>query len=314
MPAAVTVFGDSPVVATARQELIRGVRNARPYPSNRAPAPEENAILIGTLDDLRSPYPSLTTLPADAFLLRPSARRPPLYRHRRSNDRGVLYGAFALLRKIALGEPIAELDDEQSPYAPVRWVNEWDNLDGTIERGYGGRSIFWDKLASARGPHARRDYGRLLASLGINGCSINNVNANPRVLSPGLHPADRAHRRRPCGRGACASPSRSISAAPKDRRPRHLRPARSQGDRVVEVARSTSSTRAVPDLGGIVLKADSEGRVGPVGLQSHACRRGQRGGPRAGAARRPALLPWLRLRPSHGLEQSQERPRPRRRR
>ena len=68
-----------------------------------------------------------------------------------ANDRGVLYGAFALLRKIALGESIAELDEKQAPYAPVRWVNQWDNLDGTIERGYGGRSIFWDNL------HARDD-------------------------------------------------------------------------------------------------------------------------------------------------------------
>src|SRR5436190_1927855 len=47
------------------------------------------------------------------------------------NDRGVLYGAFAFLRKIALGEPIAKIDEKQSPYAPVRWVNERNNLDGT---------------------------------------------------------------------------------------------------------------------------------------------------------------------------------------
>ncbi len=81
-----------------------------------------------------------------------------------ASERGVLYGTFALLRKIAMGETIANLDDAESPYAPVRWVNEWDNLDGSIERGYGGRSIFFE------GGHVRQDlsrvqeYARLLAS------------------------------------------------------------------------------------------------------------------------------------------------------
>ena len=61
-----------------------------------------------------------------------------------ATDHGVLYGSFALLRKIALGEPVAELDEKQAPSAPVRWVNHWDNLNGSIERGYGGPSIFWE--------------------------------------------------------------------------------------------------------------------------------------------------------------------------
>ena len=67
-----------------------------------------------------------------------------------ADDRGVLYGAFALLRKVALGESIAELDEKSEPRVPVRWVNHWDNLDGSIERGYGGRSIFWDNGKLAR--------------------------------------------------------------------------------------------------------------------------------------------------------------------
>src|SRR6202034_787783 len=95
-----------------------------------------------------------------------------------------LYGVFAFLRKIELDEPITLLDEQQSPAAPVRWVNQWDNLDGSIERGYGGRSIFWED------GHARTDlsrvsaYARMLASVGINGCSINNVNSDLRILTP----------------------------------------------------------------------------------------------------------------------------------
>ena len=70
----------------------------------------------------------------------------------------------------------------------VRWVNEWNNLDGTIERGYGGRSIFWDNLQAREDLTRVGEYGRLLASLGINACSINNVNANPRVLAADFIP------------------------------------------------------------------------------------------------------------------------------
>ncbi len=60
-----------------------------------------------------------------------------------STDRGVLYGVFALLSKIARAESLAAIDEVQQPYAPIRWVNQWDNLDGRIERGYGGPSIFF---------------------------------------------------------------------------------------------------------------------------------------------------------------------------
>jgi alpha-glucuronidase len=56
----------------------------------------------------------------------------------------VLYGAFALLRQIALQRPIEAIDVREEPFAPIRILNHWDNLDGTIERGYAGRSIFWE--------------------------------------------------------------------------------------------------------------------------------------------------------------------------
>ena len=119
-----------------------------------------------------------------------------------ADDRGVLYGVFALPGRSRTREWIANFDDVQSPFAPVRWVNQWDNLDGTIERGYGGRSIFWED-GHVRDDLTRvSDYGRLLASIGINGCAINNVNADPRVLSPEFMPQI-AQSRMPFGRGAC---------------------------------------------------------------------------------------------------------------
>src|SRR5262249_23934991 len=105
-----------------------------------------------------------------------------------AGDRGVLYGVFAFLRRIAQGESIASLNDVQQPYAPVRWVDQWDNLDGRIERGYAGRSIFFDGAKVRDDPTRAGDYARLLASIGINGCAINNVNAAPRILADDFLP------------------------------------------------------------------------------------------------------------------------------
>src|SRR5262249_25579146 len=99
------------------------------------------------------------------------------------DDRGVLYGAFALLRTIGLKQPTKGLSTSEQPYAPVRILNHWDNLDGSIERGYAGNSVFWENGQVTKDLSRVRDYARLMASVGINGCSINNVNADARVVS-----------------------------------------------------------------------------------------------------------------------------------
>jgi alpha-glucuronidase len=70
----------------------------------------------------------------------------------------------------------------QQPYASIRWVNQWDNLDGRIERGYGGTSIFFENGAVCADLTRAGEYARLLASIGINGCNLNNVNADPRIF------------------------------------------------------------------------------------------------------------------------------------
>jgi alpha-glucuronidase len=267
LPAAITAIGSAPAVASARDEMIRGIRRMLGRTLRIEPAvPREPAILIGTLEDLRRAAPQFrldSSLSPDAYWLKQvSAGNARYLVVAGGNDRGALYGTFALLRKIATGEPLANLDEKQAPYAPVRWVNQWDNLDGSIERGYGGRSIFWDS------GHAREDlsrvgeYGRLLASLGINGCSINNVNADRRVLSAEYLPqvARIAAAFRPWGvRVALSVDFGSPQSLGKLDTFDPLDP------KVVAWWKSTLDQlyAAVPDLGGIVVKADSEGRVGP---------------------------------------------------
>ncbi|KAK3366767.1 glycoside hydrolase superfamily [Lasiosphaeria ovina] len=98
------------------------------------------------------------------------------------NERGALYGAFEYLSRIAQGN-FADADVVSNPDAPIRWVNEWDNMDGTIERGYAGRSIFFANGSVATDLTRVSQYARLLASVRINGIIVNNVNANPRMLT-----------------------------------------------------------------------------------------------------------------------------------
>jgi alpha-glucuronidase len=267
VPAVIAVVGDSVLIQSASQELISGIRGMLGRTLRvEARLPGAAAIVLGTLAAIRKSLPrfQLTgTLGEDGYWLKTILVGGMRYTIvTAENDRGVLYGAFSLLRKIALGESVENLDEKQSPYAPVRWVNQWDNLDGSIERGYGGRSIFWENRRARADLTRVSAYGRMLASLGINGCAINNVNSDPRILAPEFIPeAVRiADAFRPWGvRVALAvdfgSP-RNLGGLdtfdPLD--PRVVVWWESKVDELY---------RAIPDLGGLVIKADSEGRVGP---------------------------------------------------
>ena len=235
----ITVLGNSAVLESARQELLRGFRT-----------PRAQAIVLGG---------AAANLKPDGYELKTAGGKIVITG---ADDPGVLYGAFALLRKVALGESIADLDEKSEPRVPVRWVNHWDNLDGTIERGYGGRSIFWDNGASRADLARVNDYGRMLASLGINGTSINNVNVNPRILAPDFLPeiVRIANTLRPWGVRTVlsvdfGSPQKIGGVDTFD----PLDP------KVIAwwKAKTDEIYRAVPDLGGFIIKADSEGRVGP---------------------------------------------------
>lgn len=97
-------------------------------------------------------------------------------------ERGLLYGTFALIRKIAVGDTLKGLDITESPENPLRMLNHWDNLTGDIERGYAGKSFFFKKdevLINNR----TVDYARLVASIGINSVVINNVNVRGAAAS-----------------------------------------------------------------------------------------------------------------------------------
>lgn len=179
-----------------------------------------------------------------------------------SNDVGLLYGSFALLRKLQQGTALDGLDVIEKPRIANRLLNHWDNPDGTVERGYSGRSIFdWWRLPG----HVDRrlvDYARANASIGINGTVLNNVNARAHMLSADYiaKTAAVADALRPYGikvyLSARFSAPRDIGGLPTAD---PLDPAVRKWWR----AKADEIYAAIPDFGGFLVKANSEGQPGP---------------------------------------------------
>ena len=183
---------------------------------------------------------------------------------------GILYGAYRLILDRLCGEELREPVSSAPRYA-LRMLNCWDNADGSIERGYSGRSLFFDGGKLSWDPSRIRELGRLLASCGVNTLCINNVNVHfpAQLLLEDYLPdlAALADEFRPFGVRLMVSvdfsqPMRSgiPTADPLDCRVR---------DWWAETARRVYA--AVPDLAGFLVKADSEGRPGPFTYgRSHA--------------------------------------------
>ena len=266
IPPAIVTLDSSPTAASAQAEMLRGVRSVLARTLRiESHLPDEDAFVLATTPELRAAFPHYDppALGPEGFTLATFFSRGHTYWLIDGADsRGILYGAFHLLLGMARGENFAAMQGPDSPAAPIRWTDEWDNLNGTIERGYGGRSIFFDN-GSVRADLTRAaDYARLLASLGINGCAINNVNADPHLLTPEMIPeiARIADAFRPWGvRLALAvdlSAPQTIGGLDTF----------DPGDPSVAAwwrAKADALYAAIPDFAGFVVKADSEGQPGP---------------------------------------------------
>lgn len=180
-------------------------------------------------------------------------------------DVGLLYGAYELLRlETTIGTVPQRFSS--SPCFALRVIDHWDNLDGTIERGYAGQSIFWaaDDAADRELPHDTilTMYARANASVGINGTVLNNVNASPQVLTrKRLKKVKRiADVLRPYGIKVYLSvnfASPIVLGGLPTADPLDSRVARWWSRKADEIY------RLIPDFGGFLVKANSEGQPGP---------------------------------------------------
>ncbi|NJB85117.1 alpha-glucuronidase [Lewinella marina] len=179
-----------------------------------------------------------------------------------SDDRGFLYGTFHLLRMLQMGESLRGLDVEEVPAKDIRILNHWDNLDGTVERGYAGFSIFnWHTLPDVLDPRYT-DYARACASVGINGSVVTNVNANALIFRDDYleKAAALADVFRPYGV--------KIYLTARFSAPMELGGLSTADPLDPEVkewwaAKAKAIYSRIPDFGGFVVKANSEGQPGP---------------------------------------------------
>jgi len=178
-----------------------------------------------------------------------------------SGDIGVLYGVFAYLRLIQTGQKVDTLNLHDTPRYALRILDHWDNLDRTIERGYAGPSL-WDWATLPKIDQRYIDYARADASVWINGAVLNNVNADPKILSPDYltKVAALAAAFRPYGVRVYVSVRFSSPVEIG-----HLKTADPMDPTVRAWWRSEvdSIYRLIPDFGGFVVKANSEGEPGP---------------------------------------------------
>ncbi len=253
------------VINSAATELQQGLSaiTGRTVPRHTIPK-HDGAVIIGTPDT--SPYiaqyvdrAELRRLGPEGYVVR---TRQNAILIASEGKRGVLYGAFHLLRLLQTQRHLTHLDIRERPVKNLRLVNHWDNLDRSVERGYAGDSIFqWHDLPDT-GP---RDlaYARTLASVGINGTVVNNVNANPTFLSTDMLQklTGLAAVLREWGvtlylsaNFACPIVLGGLPTAdPFDAAVKQWW--RDKAREIYDV---------IPDLGGFLVKADSEGQPGPL--------------------------------------------------
>ncbi|MGI4863372.1 MAG: alpha-glucuronidase family glycosyl hydrolase [Janthinobacterium lividum] len=177
-------------------------------------------------------------------------------------EAAVLYGVFALLRQVQTRQPLAGLDISSNPRIEYRLLNHWDNPNGTVERGYAGSSIWqWYELPERLDPRYT-DYARANASVGINGVVINNVNASARYLTAEYigKVAALAGVLRPYGIRVYMS---VLWAAPKVIGGLTSADPLAPPVRQWWAVKSDELYKAIPDFGGFLVKANSEGEPGP---------------------------------------------------
>ena len=177
------------------------------------------------------------------------------------SEAGLRYGVYALQRAEVLGQAGPGMDLQEAPFYDLRLLNHWDNLDDTVERGYAGESM-WE-WTSPEIPEARiRRYGELCASVGLNGAVLNNVNSNPLILDAEhiARVAKIADILREYGIRTYLSikwTSPIALSGLKSGDPLDPKVRKWWKDKAAEIY------RAIPDFGGFLVKANSEGQAGP---------------------------------------------------
>ena len=272
----IAVQGDSDTDRALRKELQKGLKSLLGKDIPAVKDAQSGGLLVGTPSN--SPLiaslkwdDELKALGNEGYLIRfteISGKQATVIAS--LSPVGCLYGSFHLLRLLGTGQAVDKLNLAEKPRIQHRILDHWDNLDGTIERGYAGKSLWkWDELPDHVNNRVT-DYARACASVGLNGTVLNNVNSNPQILTtPYLEKA-----------AALASALRPygihlyLSANPGAPKAIEGLPNADPLDPAVEEwwkQKADEIYKLIPDFGGFLVKANSEGQPGPQDYgRSHA--------------------------------------------
>ncbi|KAI5364507.1 Putative alpha glucuronidase, glycosyl hydrolase family 67, glycoside hydrolase superfamily [Septoria linicola] len=255
-------------IETAGKELQAGLHSMfGAQIENCQTGTTSSAIVVGTWEHYRSTYPDSTLsidLIEDGFWLSVHGADVRIVGQ---NERGALFGTFEYLSMLAQGN-FSDVEYATNPAAPIRWTNEWDNMDasgthGIIERGFAGNSIFFEDGKIKANLTRAAEYARLLASIRINAVVVNNVNANYTTLQPenieGLGRIADVFRPYGVQLGLSlyfASPANLTDLDTYD----------PLDGKVIDfwTNKTNEIYERIPDMAGYLVKANSEGQPGPL--------------------------------------------------
>ncbi len=261
----------TPVLDAARQELLAGLEGLLDKKINAGNNASASSLLIFTKAHAPLNPPALAVkyedLGKEGFYINSTKRSIIITAN---TDTGILYGVFHFLRLLQTGQSLEQLDITSVPRIQHRILNHWDNLNRSVERGYAGISIWnWHTLPEYI-DQRYIDYARANASIGINGTVLTNVNANALVLTKDylLKVKALADVFRPYGI--------KVYLTARFSAPIEIGKL-STADPLNDTVKAWWNTKAkeiyqlIPDFGGLLVKANSEGQPGPQSYQrTHA--------------------------------------------
>jgi alpha-glucuronidase len=254
----------SATLKAAENELKTGLKGLLNQEIKLNSSIEKGAIVLLKSSELKN-YQLNVEVPnhEDGYIIKNTViNKKPVILISSKTDIGILYGVFNLLRNIQLKQSINSLAIIEEPKIDKRILNHWDNLDRTVERGYAGFSLWdWHKLPDFI-DQRYIDYARANASVGINGTVLNNVNANALILTPEWLEKVKALADvfRPYGLKVYLTTRFSAPIEIGG-----LKTADPLNPEVIAWWKNKTDEiyKLIPDFGGYLVKANSEGQPGP---------------------------------------------------
>ncbi|MTI59689.1 MAG: alpha-glucuronidase [Firmicutes bacterium] len=275
----ITVLGTTPIIESAKRELIRGISGVVGIKPHFSREIDKNIFLIickiseSNFVKKIVGKENIKNLSEEGFLIKSFQKNDKnMLLITSKSNRGILYGVFRFLNILQMGMELSNFNIISNPANSLRMINHWDNLDGSIERGYAGGSILYNDNQLTDNIQRVRDYARLLASVGINSIVINNVNVHreeSRLIGDKIGIVKSLSN---VFRDYGIKTFLSINfASSVELGGLSTADPLNTGVRNWWKARTAEIYNLIPDFGGFLVKADSEHRPGPFTYgRSHA--------------------------------------------